>query len=82
MGETDDEKKDADETKNEGDADLICAPIQIIIPVVSEEEEEDEEEVEVKKKKKKKKGPTRAQKIKALNTTLFQALKLVNEAKV
>lgn len=85
MSETDDEKQevnDAEEEKNESEADLICAPIQIIIPVVSEEEEEEEEVVEVKKKKKKKKGPSRAQKINALKSTLFQALRLVNEAKV
>lgn len=73
--------KEEEDVKNEGEPDLICAPIQIIIPVVSESEEE-EEEVEVKKKKKKKKGPSRAQKIKSLNATLFQALRLVNEAKV
>ncbi len=74
------------EQENEGE-NLICAPIQVIIPNLSdeddeEEEDEEEEEEEEKKKKKKKKGKPRKEKIQALTFSFITALRLVNEQRV
>ena len=74
MGNSDEQKE------NEEGEDLICAPIQVIIPVVETSEEESEEEEEVKKKKRKKKP--NAKKIKVLTSTFMKALRIINEEKV
>ena len=75
MGNSDEQKE------NEEGEDLICAPIQVIIPVVETSEEESEEEEEEVKKKKKKKKPN-AKKIKVLTSTFMKALRIINEEKV
>ena len=66
---------------------LICAPIQVIIKVQSDEEEEEEEEEEVeeivkKKKKKKKSKANDDKKIQMLTLSFGEALRLINKQKV